>query len=71
MTVDQKRGCLSIRRGAVLVNCNFGEAPSMFDVGSTHRLVLASDPNVCCAVGVVHLPAESVAVLEDPEAGLA
>ena len=65
ITVDEGQQRISIRRGTVLVTCNLGEASATFDVGGHLRLVLASDPEVCCAGGAVYLPTESVAVLED------
>ena len=65
--VDEVHGHISIRRGAVLIACNLGEAPAMLDIEGHHRLVLASDPDVRCHSGAIHLPAESVAVLEKLE----
>ena len=69
--VDEVHGHMFIRRGAVLVACNLGEAPARFDIEGRHRLVLASDLDVCCHSGAIHLPAESVAVLEKLEGDIA
>ena len=67
ITVDEGQQRMSIRRGTVLVTCNLGEASATFDVGGNLRLVLASDPKVCCSGGALYLPTESVAVVEDLE----
>ena len=68
VTVDEEQQRLSIRRGAVVVACNLGEAAATFDVGGNLQLVLASDPKVRCARGGVHLPAESVAIVKNLDA---
>jgi maltooligosyltrehalose trehalohydrolase len=62
---DESDGHISIRRGAVLVACNLGEAAATFDIDGHHRLLLASDPGVRHDRGAIHLPAESIAVLEN------
>ena len=64
VTFDEPHGHLSIRRGAVLVACNLGEAAATFVLEGHHRLVLASDAGVRSQRGAIHLPAESIAVLE-------
>jgi maltooligosyltrehalose trehalohydrolase len=64
VTISEGEQRLTIRRGAVLVACNLGDGPAAIDVEGPHRLVLASHPHGCCQSGVVHLPAESIAVLE-------
>jgi maltooligosyltrehalose trehalohydrolase len=67
LTIDDSQGHLSIRRGAVLVAGNLGAAAARFDIEGHHRLVLASDPGVRFQSGAIHLPAESIAVLEKSE----
>jgi maltooligosyltrehalose trehalohydrolase len=67
VTVDEKQHRLCIRRGAVLVTCNLEEASATFEVGGNLRLLLASDLKVCCAGGTIHLPGESIAVVENLE----
>jgi hypothetical protein len=64
VSVDESRGRLVIRRGAVLVACNLDQEPARFDTGGSYRLVLASAPAVSCQSSIIHLPPESVAVLE-------
>jgi len=68
VTVDERQGHLLIRRGGVLVACNLGEAPATFEVGPNHQLTLASDEDVCHQSRRIHLPAESIALLENLEA---
>jgi maltooligosyltrehalose trehalohydrolase len=68
VAIDESNGRLSILRGALLVACNLGEAAARFDLEGHHRLLLASDPDVCCQRGAIQLPAESIAVLERLEA---
>ena len=67
VTFDERQGHLSIRRGAVLVACNLGEAAATFDVEGHPRVVLASEPGVRCQRGEIHLPPESIAVVEHLE----
>lgn len=67
VTLDERRGHLSIRRGAVLVACNLGDTVGTFDVEGHHRLMLASEPGVRCQGGAIRLPAESIAVVEQLE----
>jgi hypothetical protein len=67
VAVNESHGQLSIRRGAVLVVCNLGKGTATFAVDTRHRLLLTSDPGVCCDESAIHLPAESVALLQDPE----
>ena len=64
MTINETQRCLTIRRGAVLVAGNLGTVPATIDIVGRHRLLLASDCGVRCRNGAVHLPAESIAVLE-------
>ena len=65
VTFNENEGHLTIRRGAILVACNLGEGPAAIDVEGCPQLLLASQPDVRCRGGVIHLPAESVAVLEE------
>jgi maltooligosyltrehalose trehalohydrolase len=65
VTVDESQRHLTFRRGAVWMACNLGEAPAMFTLDGCDRLLLASDPRVCCQHDAIHLPAESVAILEN------
>ncbi len=64
VTIDESQSSLFIRRDVMLVACNLGAAPTTVTVENAHRLVLASDPHVGWQGGTIHLPAESVAVLE-------
>jgi maltooligosyltrehalose trehalohydrolase len=67
VTTNERQGLLSIRRGGIVVACNLGAPTATLDLEGHHRLVLASDPLVRYQSGAIHLPAESVAVLEHSE----
>jgi maltooligosyltrehalose trehalohydrolase len=67
VTVDESRGLLSIRRGAILVACNLDEAPATVTVEGRHSLMLASDPDLWCQSNTIYLPGESIAVVETLE----
>jgi len=69
VTIDESEDRLYFRRGRVLVACNLGAKFTTFDLDGRHRLLLASDPDVCCDSREIHLPGESIAVLENLDPG--
>jgi hypothetical protein len=64
VTINENQRWLTIRRGTILIAGNLDKVPATIDLVGCHRLVLASDCHVRCEGGAVHLPSESIAVLE-------
>ena len=63
---DESERWLMMRRGDLAVACNLGTAQRRLDcpAGRHPRILLASDPGVAVTRETIHLPAESVAILD-------
>ena len=67
-TVDEDGPSLTLRRGPVVIACNLADAPIRMNIGCAGRVLLASERGIALDGEGVYLPAESIAVLEIPEA---
>jgi maltooligosyltrehalose trehalohydrolase len=63
VSIDEEAGWLIVRRGAVLIVCNFAGEPRQVPVDFCGRLLLASHTGVRLSQNVCGLPAESAAIL--------
>jgi hypothetical protein len=63
VTFDGRRHVV-IRRGPIIVACNLAEIPTTIAVECSDRMLLASDSEIRRDGRAIHLPAESIAILE-------
>ena len=61
---DESQQCLTVRRGDIVVACNFSERAARLDVPGGSRLLLASGSAITVADRVLDLAPVSVAVLQ-------
>jgi maltooligosyltrehalose trehalohydrolase len=68
VTVDERRQLLVLRRGEIVVACNFSDTPARVDTPASARILLASTTGTEITGASVQLPAETVVILETERA---
>jgi maltooligosyltrehalose trehalohydrolase len=64
VTFDETRRHVIIRRGSIIVACNLAEIPTTIEVECSDRMLLVSEPDIRRDRCAIHLPAESIAILQ-------
>ena len=64
--LDLVTGTLAVRRGPLVVLVNLGRQPHRFGIPPESRLLARSDRGVSVVPGMVSVPPDAVAVVEDP-----
>jgi maltooligosyltrehalose trehalohydrolase len=64
VSFDEATGHIAVRRGDVTVVCNLGDVPATIQLGGGCRLLLGSDSTISVDGAAIHLPQESVAIVE-------